>query len=38
MERVWHGSHRKPNERNWSLYFSLVLLVILVGLIGLFPL
>jgi hypothetical protein len=33
MERVWHGSHRKPDARNWSMYsavYSAVTLLILV--------
>jgi hypothetical protein len=21
MERVWHGAHRKAQEKNWSLIF-----------------
>ena len=21
MERVWHGSHRKAQPKNWSLFF-----------------
>lgn len=21
MERVWHGAHRRAQEKNWSLFF-----------------
>ncbi|GAP58266.1 hypothetical protein AHiyo1_12930 [Arthrobacter sp. Hiyo1] len=26
MERVWHGAHRKAQEKNWSLIFVWVIL------------
>ena len=37
MERVWHGSHRKSDRRNWSLYFALTLLGLIAWVIVVFP-
>ncbi|MFC8410721.1 hypothetical protein [Arthrobacter sp. NPDC057259] len=34
MERVWHGSHRKPGGRNWSMYTALAMMVLLFGVIA----
>jgi hypothetical protein len=29
MERVWHGAHRKAQEKNWSLIFVWAILGIM---------
>lgn len=37
MERVWHGSHRKPDARNWSMYSALTLLILVFGVVVTYP-
>lgn len=34
MERVWHGSHRKPGGRNWSMYTALAMMILLFSIIA----